>query len=219
MNLKRINENNLYNTIKNNLRLITEDIYSAPQNRRAIKYLMREGGYSNEQAKQAIDRLMHDLEIHHSKDPKFKFMLGLARLFVSGELSDEQSISRMKTYLKYLSSEGHINEYDENINNESIQSLSQKFDSLVSSDNEKSREEVNSMSFNGSEYNIIKIDSKEQCEQYGQYTSWCITHGSFDSYNLGSFNQCYFCLKNGFENIQRPQDPSDAPFDEYGLSI
>jgi hypothetical protein len=211
-------------TLKNNIQLLTEDIYSAPQSRRAIKYLMREGGYSKEQAKQVIDGLMHDLEIHHSKDPKFKFMLGLSRLFATGQLNDEQNISRMKTYLKYLSSEGHNDEnkkngYNEDINGENLQDLSRKFDSLISSDNEKSRDEVNSIDFGNSDYNIVRIDSERQCRKYGKYTSWCITHGSFKQYSLDSFNQCYFCLKPGFENVRRPENPTDAPFDEYGLSM
>lgn len=199
--------------------ILKEDIYSSPQNRRAIKYLMK-NGYSNDNSKQIIDGIMNNLEIHHTHDPKFKYMLGLSRLFITGQLSNEENISKMRIYLKYLSDESNTDNYNEDINGLNLFYLSRLFDKNIESDNENSRNKVNSLKLDGNNnYRIVKITNEEQCEEYGKYTSWCIAHGSFDDYHLDDINQCYFCLKNGFENIKRPANPINAPFDEYGLSM
>ena len=58
------------------------------------------------------------------------------------------------------------------------------------------------MNFEGkSQYNIVRIDSFEQAQQYGQYTSWCVTHDEnmFNSYTNNGIGQFYFCLRHGFE--------------------
>ncbi len=59
--------------------------------------------------------------------------------------------------------------------------------------------------------------SAEQAEQYGKYTSWCITHGSYSSYAKAG-SRFYFCLKNGFENVKK-ETGDGCPLDDYGLSM
>ena len=70
----------------------------------------------------------------------------------------------------------------------------------------------------GSNYKIIPINSFEEAEPYGQYTSWCVTHGqdAFDNYTAYG-NRFYFCLRNGFQNV--PKDDENAPLNEWGLSM
>ena len=211
-----LTEADIINIVKE---LLNEDIYTSPPNRRAIRYLIRNKGFNDEEAKNLIKKIMDELEIHHSKDPRFKFMLGLSRLYADNQINTEEKIKNIKTVLKYISSGGHINEYDENINNENLDVLYDRFKELQVSDTQKSRENVNSKVYKNRGYNIVKIKTKKQCEKYGEYTDWCITRGSFNSYNLNTYNQCYFCLKPGFEKIELPNSTENAPFDEYGLSM
>lgn len=201
--------------------LLMESQYSTRQGRHAISYMKQHGISDSRQQMQLIDALMNDMEIHNTKDPRFNFLLGITRLYLDGELNSFEAIQNMRTVLKYASDEGHVGQYDENLNGLSLSELTGRFSSLKSSDAARSRETVGKLGFGDSSsngYRIIRIDSEEQCKQYGKYTSWCITHGSFSRYGLDGENQCYFCLRDGFERVGRSDSP-DAPFDEYGLSM
>lgn len=201
--------------------LLTESQYSTKQGRHAISYMKQHGITDAQQQMQVIDALMHDMEIHNTKDPRFNFLLGMTRLHLDGEINSFDTIQDMKTVLKYVSDEGHAGQYDENLNGLSLSELTGRFSSLKSSDAARSRENVGKLGFGNSSTNgyfIVRIDSAGQCERYGKYTSWCITHGSYEDYDLNGENQCYFCLRDGFENVRR-SDSADAPFDEYGLSM
>lgn len=57
----------------------------------------------------------------------------------------------------------------------------------------------------------------------GRYCDWCVCGNQavaeFSQY-LSNGGKMYVCLKNGFENIQRPEVPAETtPLDEYGLSM
>src|SRR5574344_1876110 len=185
----------------------------------ARKSLMSQGK-SYEECEQLFKGINHDIPMNYQLQSKF--MLGLCRLFLSGELKDATDINKINDYLKIIGSAGHIDEYNNDLNGLSFSEIEQRFAPIAQQNAEQSRAEVSQMKFGSkSDYNIVKIETEEQCEEYGKYTSWCITHGSFSSYGLDNFNQCYFCLKPGFENVQKPSDPESngAPFDEYGLSM
>ena len=103
----------------------------------------------------------------------------------------------------------------------SAQDLIQRFAKAVSDDFEKNKSEIDAMNFEGkSQYDIVRIDSFEQAQQYGQYTSWCVTHyeNMFDSYTNDGIGQFYFCLRNGFEN-EKAVKGENCPLDNYGLSM
>ena len=79
--------------------------------------------------------------------------------------------------------------------------------------------EVGGMASNApSDYKIVRIDSFDQARRYGRYVDWCITRdrSMFDSY--ASDIQYYFCLRNGFEGVER-RPTEGCPLDEYGLSM
>src|SRR5574344_484032 len=185
----------------------------------ARKALMSQGK-SYEECEQLFKGINHDIPMNYQLQSKF--MLGLCRLFLSGELKDATDINKINEYLKIIGSAGHIDEYNNDLNGLSFDEIEQRFAPIAQQNAEQSRAEVSQMNFGSkSDYNIVKIETEEQCKKYGKYTSWCITHGSFSSYGLDNFNQCYFCLKPGFENVQKPESHSSngEPFDEYGLSM
>ena len=187
----------------------------------AKKLYMERTKCSREEADKFVRiTLRNDLPILR-KPNAAKFILGVTRMFIDGQITDARTISQLNTTLEYVSSDAHINEYDRNLNGMSAQDLIQRFAKAVSDDFEKNKTEINSMNFEGkSQYNIVRIDTFEQAQQYGQYTSWCVTHDEnmFDSYTNDGVGQFYFCLRQGFEN-EKAVKGENCPLDNYGLSM
>lgn len=164
-----------------------------------------------------IGRIKHD--IPNIRLDNNKFLLGCIRMYINGDLRDEQSIRYVDNALKYIHIGNHIDEYSEDLNGLSPNELHETFREVVRDFSNNDRERSSNKEFNGgSEYNIIPINSFEEASKYGRYTSWCVTQ---DESAFKSYTQCgerfYFCLKKGFENIIR--DDYKAPINEWGLSM
>ena len=159
--------------------------------------------------------------LHHNSKAG-KFILGLTRMLLNDNIAgNAQALQRLNATIELISNETHINEYDRNLNGMSAQDLIDRFSGARKEKNDKDREEVNSMEYQqNNDYTIVQIDNFEQSSQYGQYTSWCVTHSEnmLDSYTSDGIGQFYFCLKNGFENVPRERGEG-CPLDEYGLSM
>ena len=208
-------------TIHKHLRNILTESQESKSIDAAKKLYMQRTGCSREEADEFVRiTLRNDLPILRNPNAA-KFILGVTRMFLDRQITDQMTISQLNTTLEYVSSDAHINEYDRNLNGMSAQDLIQRFAKAVSDDFEKNKSDINSMNFEGkSQYNIVRIDSFEQAQQYGQYTSWCVTHygNMFDSYTNDGLGQFYFCLRNGFEN-EKAVKGENCPLDNYGLSM
>ena len=202
--------------------LLTESQESSSQ-KEAIRYVEQHFGWPHEKANNFV-RIDLRNDITSLRDKKIgKFTLGVTRMFCNGELRDANIISNLNATLKLLSA--HLNEYDRNLNGLSASELIQRFSKHRQDNLEAEKEDIDAMDFsNGSNYNIVPINSFEEANQYYKYTNpnsrWCLTHmeDMFDSYTCGGINQIYFCLQNGFENIP-PKVGEGTPLDEYGLSM
>ena len=208
-------------TIHKHLRNILTESQESKSIDAAKKLYMERTKCSREEADEFVRiTLRNDLPILRNPNAA-KFILGVTRMFLDRQITDQRTISQLNTTLEYVSSDAHINEYDRNLNGMSAQDLIQRFAKAVSDDFEKNKSDINSMNFEGkSQYNIVRIDSFEQAQQYGQYTSWCVTHDGnmFDSYTNDGIGQFYFCLRNGFEN-EKAVKGENCPLDNYGLSM
>ena len=208
-------------TIHKHLRNILTESQESKSIDAAKKLYMERTKCSREEADEFVRiTLRNDLPILR-KPNAAKFILGVTRMFLDRQITDARTISQLNTTLEYVSSDAHINEYDRNLNGMSAQDLIQRFAKAVSDDFEKNKSDINSMNFEGkSQYNIVRVDSFEQAQQYGQYTSWCVTHDEdmFDSYTNDGIGQFYFCLRNGFEN-EEAVEGENCPLDNYGLSM
>ena len=217
---KRINQI-ISETIHKHLRNILTESQESKSIDAAKKLYMQRTGCSREEADEFVRiTLRNDLPILR-KPNAAKFILGVTRMFLDRQITDQRTISQLNTTLEYVSSDAHINEYDRNLNGMSAQDLIQRFAKAVSDDFEKNKSDINSMNFEGkSQYEIVRIDSFEQAQQYGQYTSWCVTHNEnmFDSYTHNGIGQFYFCLRHGFEN-EKAIKGENCPLDTYGLSM
>ena len=152
-----------------------------------------------------------------------KFILGVTRMFLDGQLSDATTIANLNSTLKYVGDPTHINEYDRNLNGMSAQDLIDRFAPARMQDMEKDKAELGKTQYTAkNEYKVVRIDSFEQAQQYGKYNDWCLAQpngkGMFDRYTSEGVNQLYIILRDGFENEPRVAGPN-RPYDSYGLSM
>ena len=193
--------------------------------KKARNYLKAKG-YNEEQRQQILVAVRND--IPNSRLGECKFILGVTRMYLDGELFDAQTISELNKTLKYIASEAHINEYDYNLNGESVQVLIDRFKGTAQADLQSSMEASNKRTLTINEnYRIIPIDSFQEAQKYSDYTvtndsktHWCLTHmrDMFESYTNNGINRIYFCLRDGFEN-EKPIPGEGCPLDNYGLSM
>ena len=187
----------------------------------AKRLLMNRLGYSDAQADEFIRiKLRNDIPVLRTPQGG-KFILGVTRMFIDRDIQDAQTITDLNSTLKLVASDAHINEYDRNLNGMSAFDLIERFQSARGEMIDQDRESLSQVEYGGNnDYTIVPINSFEEARQYGQYTSWCVTHhdNMFDSYTSNGINQFYFCLKNGFENVPK-QEGENCPLDEYGLSM
>lgn len=182
-------------------------------------YLYDKKGMDETTAMQTIGAIKHD--IPNVRLAKCKYLLGVARLYLDKELSDSESIMKINQYLRYIASNAHINEYDNNLNGLSFEKLDETFGQVAIDDLETDKKDIASQEYaTNSEYEVIPIDTPSDAAKYRQYTDWCITKDSDAYYNYthGVNGRFYFCLKNGFENVEKVPS-KNCPLDEYGLSM
>ena len=204
---------------RNNGMLLREGVES--KNMAAAKhYLYNTVGMDEERAMQVIGLVKHD--IPNSRLAKCKFMLALVRMYLNGDLSEAEIIFDVNKTLRIATSDAHVNEYDQNLNGLSAQQFINKFATFLKQDLEKDKKDVSSQTYdeNQSAYDIVKIDSFEESERYGEYCDWCVTSDEkmYDQYTCHGTGVFYFCLKRGFENVPKEKG-ENCPLDEYGLSM
>ena len=202
---------------KKKLNLLMED--KEGKNLAKARHYLQNNGYSPEQSQQIVDSIRTD--IPNSRLQQCKFILGVARLYLDGQLNNGQAIAELNKTLKYIASDAHVNEYDNNLNNESLQVLVNRFKGVAKDDLQQSMDKSNARQLTiNQDYNIVPIDNSEEAAKYGKYTSWCVTHQSnmYDSYTNNGTGRFYFCLRNGFEKEPKVEGEG-CPLDRYGLSM
>ena len=237
MNIRKILKEELYKQynnkinidylIKQNLheninRLILNESQESKSQSKAIKLAMQ-NGMDREKAEQFVRiNLRNDIsELRHSDTAKFT--LGCARLYFEGQLSNAKTVNMLNQILSLITKK-YYDKFDQNLNNLSMNNLSEQFDKELKNIEAKNRNDVNSKEYVNQGYKIVSINSYDEAKQYYQYmynkSPWCITYKNnmWETYTNNGNNQVYFCLKNGFENIEAPEETGNFK-DEYGLSM
>ena len=192
------------------------------KNRNAAKnYIMQQLGYSESDAMQFIGQLK--VKIPSVRLQQEKFLLGVARLFIDGELSvnDDFKCTNFNQTLKLIASDAHVNEYDNNLNGMSAEELINRFADIRVGELSKRKELMGGKQYNrNNNYTIVPINSYEEATKYAKYNEWCVTYSEemFDKYTCNGAGRFYFCLQNGFENVPEKVG-TNTPLDEYGLSM
>ena len=182
---------------------------------------MQQLGYSESDAMQFIGQLK--VKIPSVRLQQEKFLLGVARLFIDGELrvNDDFKCTNFNQTLKLIASDAHVNEYDNNLNGMSADELINRFADVRVGELSKRKELMGGKQYHQNrEYTIVPINSYEEATKYAKYNDWCVTYSEdmFDDKTCNGAGRFYFCLRNGFENVPKKVGPN-APLDEYGLSM
>ena len=192
------------------------------KNRNAAKnYIIQQLGYSESDAMKFIGQLK--VKIPSVRLQQEKFLLGVARLFIDGELSvnDYFKCTNFNQILKLIASDAHVNEYDNNLNGMSADELINRFADVRVGELSKRKELMGGKQYHQNrEYTIVPINSYEEATKYAKYNEWCVTYSEdmFNDKTCNGAGRFYFCLQNGFENVPKKVGPN-APLDEYGLSM
>ena len=165
---------------------------------------------------------LQNFDIRRDKGP-VKYIIGLSRIGI-GELgyfqrtANQSDLSLLKQLVLFAYNNEEVNkELDSNLNNMTFDELKTMLNDRRKKYNEANKSKLSSKNVSSKDYRVVPILSEEQAEQYGKYTSWCITHGSYSSYAKNG-SRFYFCLKNGFENVKK-ETGDGCPLDDYGLSM
>ena len=165
---------------------------------------------------------LQNFDIRRDKGP-VKYIIGLSRIGI-GELgyfqrtANQSDLALLKQLVLFAYNNEEVNkELDSNLNNMTFDELKTMLNDRRKKYNEANKSKLSSKNVSSKDYRVAPILSEEQAEQYGKYTSWCITHGSYSSYAKNG-SRFYFCLKNGFENVKK-ETGDGCPLDDYGLSM
>lgn len=175
-------------------------------------------------------KIMRDFGVNRDNGPK-KYLRGIVRICCSNDIrifnglryntSARRSYKLFKELISYIVKNGI--ELSEDLNGMTLGELNKHVGPQMRSELFKvwreTKDKFNSEAKIFGDYTVKMISSYEEASKYSQYTSWCVTHGvnAFENYT-GDGSQFFFCLKNGFENMQERQK-ENCPLDEYGLSM
>ncbi len=154
-----------------------------------------------------------------------KFLLGASRIYFDdlaenpGEM--QRKASSLNKILKLVTSDAHVNEYDNDLNGLGLKELEERFGGAVSKNLKDDMSAISSKQrAKNEDYEIVKIPDFESASKYGQYTSWCVTHDEymFDNYTNGGTGLFYFCLRSDYQTV--PKNTGEGcPLDDYGKSM
>ena len=200
--------------------LIVEGVEA--KNMKAAKhYLYQKKNCNEEQAMRIIGSIKTD--VPNVRGAKCKFILAVTRMYCEGQLTDGNVIQGINKSLRYITSEAHVNEYDQNLNGLSAQEVIERFSGVAKQDLEREKADLEVIDFEDAtdlhDYNIVRINSFEDAEAYGEYTDWCVTHDEhmLDSYTSGD-GVFYFCIRNDYKEVEKKRGEG-CPLDDYGLSM
>ena len=166
------------------------------------------------------------------KKSKAKFFLGATRIFgdILKNSHTEEDINRKCSEFNKIigiivNDSNHINEYDNNLNNLTLDKLQEKFGQKVKDFSDKEKEEISSKKYNKNErYKIIPCETREDMLQFGSpLTTWCVAQKeggehAYNSYTNNGMDKFYVCLRNDYKTVdKKPGD--NKPLDDYGLSM
>ena len=161
-------------------------------------------------------------DIRRGKGPE-KYTIGLARIAIGelGYFEDSNNLSDialLKQLVLFAYNNDEVNKtLDSNLNGMNFNALKNELNDKRREHNKLVQQQLSGKIKKNTRYNVVAINSAKDAEKYGQYTSWCVTHGSYDSYaKYGS--RFYFCLEDGFENVKE-EVGEGCPLDNYGLSM
>ena len=184
--------------------------------RKARKVVKVLSPFNNPQ--QVIDIVRHD--IPNARLNNCKYLTGITRMYLNNELYDQKTAKKINDTLKLITI-AHADEYDNNLNGMTANTLIGRFNTEVEIDYKSDVKAHNSTQFiENKRYKIYRVDSFEKAKKFSPYTSWCVTKNeeSYNSYTGGGTGLFYFCIRDDFKMTNAVQ-PDGCPLNDYGLSM
>ena len=190
--------------------------------------VMRKKNCSQEEALRYVGQVKHD--VTNSRMNKCKYLPAITRMHISGQLQNPDVLNKVNQYLVYVCSDAHNDEYDNNLNGLTANEFINRFGSVYTADVEKQKEELSKETYeDNDQYQIVRIPTFEDAEEYADYVDWCVTEdeGMYLENTFDGFGLFYFCLRKGWDKLPSPNDMDDiskykgegCPLDDYGLSM
>lgn len=191
------------------------------RNMKAAKDFVKEvfPNYGDNEAMALIGIVKHDM--NNTKGAKCKFLKGILRMVVNRELTNANIINDVNHCLQYATQPPYVDQYDQDLNGLSAQEFVDTFKNIADEALTNDKDNLSKQTFDGNtHYTIVEIQNFNEAKQYSKYTDWCVveTADSFDNYTRQGEGFLYFCLRDGFENVEKVAG-ENAPLDDYGLSM
>ena len=191
---------------------------TASSNRSKARRYMRNNSEMTDDESMQLDQELR-VRFDNANKCDCKFLLGLARMYMNGELDDNSTAQAVNQALGIATEEPYASQLNRDLNGMSAMQFIDAFKDKIEASGEADKENLSNQDFGGNNgYGIVLIDSFEKASEYAKYTTWCVTEneGAYEKYTKGG--TFYFCLKKGFENVEKVKG-DNAPLDEYGLSM
>ena len=208
----------LTEAVASGYRVIFEDQEGDSQKR--SRQLLEKRGYDPEKQKEIINSVRDSIPALKNRVRGGKFTLACVRMFVDGEIRDEDTINKLNQIVRKIG-ETEYEKYDKDLNGFHAEELISKYMPAIKKEKNEQVARLSSVHFSGnSDYAAELIPDYKASSEYHRYNEWCLTYrpDMFDTYTQNGVNSLYFLLKRGFESVPREQGEGH-PFDEYGLSM
>src|SRR5574344_1422990 len=199
-------------------RVIFEDQEGDSQKK--SRQLLEKRGYDPEKQKEIINSVRDSIPALKNRVRGGKFTLACVRMFVDGEIRDEDTINKLNQIIRKIG-ETEYEKYDKDLNGFHAEELISKYMPAIEKEKDEQVSRLSSVHFSGnSDYEVVLIPDFNASSEYHKYNEWCLTYKPemFDTYTQKGMNSLYFLLKKGFESVPREQGDGH-PFDEYGVSM
>src|SRR5574344_948368 len=199
-------------------RVIFED--QAGDSQKKSRLLLEKRGYDPEKQKEIINSVRDSIPALKNRVRGGKFTLACVRMFVDGEIRDEDTINKLNQISRKIG-EAEYEKYDKDLNGFHAEELISKYMPAIEKEKDAQVSRLSSFRFSGnSDYEVVLIPDFNASSEYHRYNEWCLTYREemFDTYTQKGVNSLYFLLKRGFESVPREQGDGH-PFDEYGVSM
>ena len=208
----------LTEAVASGYRVIFEDQEGDSQKK--SRQLLEKRGYDPEKQKEIINSVRDSIPALKNRTRGGKFTLACVRMFVDGEIRDEDTINKLNQIIRKIG-ETEYEKYDKDLNGFHAEELISKYMPAIEKETDAQVSRLSSVHFSGnSDYEVVLIPDFNASSEYHRYNEWCLTYKPemFDTYTQNGVNSLYFLLKRGFESVPREQGEGH-PFDEYGISM
>ena len=145
---------------------------TASSNRSKARRYMRNNSEMTDDESMQLDQELR-VRFDNANKCDCKFLLGLARMYMNGELDDNRTAQVVNQVLGIAAEEPYASKLNQDLNGMTAMQLIDAFQDKVEAAGNEDKEKLSQQDFGGNNgYDIVLIDSFEKAKPYVQYTTW-----------------------------------------------